>query len=981
MSDGPDPTRDLTAGGSMEAAIGAAAPLGPDGITALQARFRRHLEEVVAPLETALDRYVEELEGAVAAMARVARSTPGREEAEPTRGEARTRVAYAERFSARFGESLFETAEIARTDLFHRLDSVGDAAPPLPDTAVALDTVEPTDPPALVRPGWTHRVATALSRPTERAIPARLLAELYQVELSRRLEPVANNAARLTAMAIAAIRRELHEHTRLGEDTGLPPDLDGEAADILREIEAIVEEVEREFGRAIRAAALQVPEHRLEGLRAQAATARARLLDQWSSFETALVANVAAEATLARALASMEATVAEAARRFQMVRDAEGAGPLERLADGLTALGSRAERELPDGDTDAVLEALVAEAVALFETELPTIGALRFRLEELAEEATEALARVPELVPGDLHISEHPVPEVPGRPRKLQLRDAPLEQLISTACAGTLPRWLEKSVAAAREELEAMGQELQRVRNAVEFQLRAPLRGGFPDRGEVVALAAGITERTAAQLEDLRAQGLAAIDALITGLEDRAREEGNALRSAVANREFLRIQSEIAEEQAVRQLSTGVERARGVASRLGRGATRVWTAARQAATAVQDWAERQLGVVEVEREEMLESLEQSLLGDDQQVLATLPAMYRQLFDVEAGVPWDELLVPRDEGLQVIRRAFDRWSEDRSATLAVVGEKGSGKTTLIRLARQQVFDETSVHEVELGRSIDDPAQLEQRLVEAFDLEDPGPLVEVVNRQGPAVAVVENLHHLFIRALGGFDALERFLEIVAATSDSVLWVVTADESAWRYLNRVIGIEAHFVHKVSTTNLSAEKLERAIMARHEVSGFALRFETVLEDGTAGRWARLLGREARGELTRKEAQRRRYFEQLAAIAEGNIVLGLFYWLRSIRRVEEHVLVLGEPEIIDLEFLERLPLGQLHTIAAIILHGGLSEATHRRVFQIPAAESRLQLAALADSHMIFLARDGEYKINKVLYRPFIRLLSAKNIL
>jgi hypothetical protein len=29
---------------------------------------------------------------------------------------------------------------------------------------------------------------------------------------------------------------------------------------------------------------------------------------------------------------------------------------------------------------------------------------------------------------------------------------------------------------------------------------------------------------------------------------------------------------------------------------------------------------------------------------------------------------------------------------------------------------------------------------------------------------------------------------------------------------------------------------------------------------------------------------------------------------------------------------------------------------------------------------MIFLARDGEYKINKVLYRPFIRLLSAKNV-
>lgn len=138
--------------------------------------------------------------------------------------------------------------------------------------------------------------------------------------------------------------------------------------------------------------------------------------------------------------------------------------------------------------------------------------------------------------------------------------------------------------------------------------------------------------------------------------------------------------------------------------------------------------------------------------------------------------------------------------------------------------------------------------------------------------------------------------------------------------------------------------------------------------------------GTGVQGELTRKESQRRLYFQKLAEIAEGNIVLALFYWLRSIRRMEEHVLVLGDPEIIELEFLDRLPLAHLHTIAAIILHGGLSETAHQRVFQLPAVESRLQLAALADSHMVFLAGDGEYKINKVLYRPFIRMLTSRNI-
>lgn len=29
---------------------------------------------------------------------------------------------------------------------------------------------------------------------------------------------------------------------------------------------------------------------------------------------------------------------------------------------------------------------------------------------------------------------------------------------------------------------------------------------------------------------------------------------------------------------------------------------------------------------------------------------------------------------------------------------------------------------------------------------------------------------------------------------------------------------------------------------------------------------------------------------------------------------------------------------------------------------------------------MVFLSSDGEYKINKVLYRPFIRLLVSHNV-
>ena len=978
-----------------------------NGIEALGRPFHRHIEEsVVAPLRADLDVYVAALEEAVATMAGIAAEAPpagaapeaGADPSPERRsgdadgpagtgaaGEARViadrRLRYATRFHGRFGTDLFDEATEARAAFFTHLTATLEPGTE-PARAVRLRNEDDAPPaPDLVRPRPWQRLGARVRRAEDREVPVSRLEAVYRTELARRLEPVANAAARLASVAVAEIRWELHERTELEHDeAGLAPNLGAAADEVVSRLETVAKEVQEEYDQALRAAVIRVPEedgdahHREE-------TRRADLLASWTGFERTLMSNVAAEALLARALAAMEAAVAETARELEAVRTHRGEEPLERLAEGVEELGDRAERELDRGAE--ALESLADDADRLFAAELPRVRALLPRLEEHTERLKESLAAIPGIVPEDLQISEHPVPVIPERPRKLQLRDAPLEALLNTACGGTLRRSVDRSMSDARQELEAMTQELERIHHAVAFQLRAPLRGGFDD-AETRTLVEGITSRTAAQLEDLRTRGLTPIDHVVDGLEDRVRDEADTLRSAVANREFLRIHSEIAEEQAVHQLTTGVERAREAAGAAARGAGAAVGAGRRVVTAVRDWAQRQLGVGRVEREEMLESLEQSLLGQDQRVVG-LPAIYRQLFDVEADVPWDELLVPRDEELAVIRRAYDRWVEDRSATVAVVGEKGSGKTTLLRLAAQRIFEETRVVRATPGRSIDDPDELLRRLGQAFGLDGPAgsdgatDLATRINAQAPAVAVVEDLHHLFIRALGGFDALETFLELVSATRSNVLWVVTVDEFAWRYLSRVVGLEAHFVHKVSTTDLSPDELEAAIMARHDVSGFSLRFETEAPDPEGGRWARLLGRPT-GELTRKEAQRRRYFRELAEIAEGNIVLALFYWLRSIKEVDGHVLALGDPQIIELEFLERLPLAQLHSIAAIILHGGLSEAAHRRVFQLPAVESRLLLASLADAHMVFLSSDGEYKINKVLYRPFIRLLVSRNI-
>lgn len=978
-------------------------------IEAVESLFRDQLDrQVRLPLHEALQGYAHSLRSIIDGMEAIA---PENTAGGSAPGTARARHDYADRFAAAFHRDILEAPGREQAGFFEHLDALAGIRLEIPGSLVAGPAAPDAEAPdRQVRPHRIRRLIDGFRKQTEHTVLTGPLSRVYLAELARLLESAAGRVASLDSVALATIRAQLHAHAdppppeapdtphgdadqqRTGDETdaapepGSPPwgaetpgELDAVLAAAQDDVDGAVRQVVDGFCRALRAPAIRIDEAAARETLERAARRRERLIRDWNTFEDALRANTRSEAVLARALAALDIASARAVRELEGVLEARGRAPLDRLARALEGLAEEARTRLGEGTTEDAVESLGARAEGLFESELRDVTAhLRPELQAAADRYTEALAAIPETVPDELRISSEPIEGVPTQPVKLELRDAPLVELLSTACRGALPRAVDRGMAGAGEELEALGQELKRVRHAVDFHIRAPLRGDF-DATEAVELVVGSMARAAAHLQELRESGLDSVERLVETLEQRSREEGAAVRSAVTEREFLRIRSEIAEEEAVRRISTGLDWSRRLAQAALGIARSVWSAGQRTWDLSQEWAERQLGVSAVEREEMLESLEESLLREGDRV--ELPGLYRQLFDVESDVPWEELLIPRTDEIATLQRALDRWRRGHAAAVAIVGEKGSGKTTLLR-AGHELFGDTPVWILELGATTPDPEALARRIADALGLEstDWTALAAAMREAERTIAVVEDAHHMFIRSLGGFEGMEAFLELVTATRSHVLWVITIDEYAWLYLDRVMGIAAHFTHTINTTNVSPELLEQAIMARHEVSGFGLRFEL---DGERAdpkrRWLRR-GQESQGELTRREADRQAFFRQLNQHAEGNIFLALFYWLRSVERVEDHVLTLRSPDLIDIEFMERQPLPSLHTIAAIILHGGLSEEDHRRVFQLDAAENRLRLAALADAHLIFRARDGEYKVNKVLYRPLIRLFKSRNI-
>ena len=239
----------------------------PSALDPARARFREHLETAFRdPLHDALEEYGRAL---AAVTHRLAALTPAPLPEKADAGEkAQARHDYAIRFLEAFDEALLEPADRAKDAFFARLDEPA-GVPDLPETVVTLPAPPgAAAPDPRLRPGLGRRALSRLRRRGERTVPVRALAEFHTAELLGRLEEAANLAASLDSLALATMRRQLHDAADPvpapdADDLSPPPVTAGEeltvrVAAAARAVDAAIEETELAFARDVAAAAVQV---------------------------------------------------------------------------------------------------------------------------------------------------------------------------------------------------------------------------------------------------------------------------------------------------------------------------------------------------------------------------------------------------------------------------------------------------------------------------------------------------------------------------------------------------------------------------------------------------------------------------------------------------------------------------------------------------------------------------------------------------
>ena len=312
----------------------------------------------------------------------------------------------------------------------------------------------------------------------------------------------------------------------------------------------------------------------------------------------------------------------------------------------------------------------------------------------------------------------------------------------------------------------------------------------------------------------------------------------------------------------------------------------------------------------------------------------VPVFYSRLFGTQARWAGDVLDVPEDE----VRRARAALFSSAVAPkmVALIGPDSASRGALAgavlrgsKAPRRLAFTQpTSTEELEAALSDVGTAQLVH---------------------------VSGLAWLVAARPDGFHPLERLLEFVLKEDRRSAWLVEVDEPVWRFAASATALSDVFSTQICLPALTSRGLERAILARHELSGYGLQFklgeatEPLVED--------------RGPL------RDRFFQALFEASGGLLQVALPLWLGSIGRVAEdaEIVEISEEPSVPLKALRRLPEKVWMELYAVARQGWIDAASLAFTLQIEVTAAEGRLVGLAGLGLLEKQARGVFVIRRHL--------------
>lgn len=365
------------------------------------------------------------------------------------------------------------------------------------------------------------------------------------------------------------------------------------------------------------------------------------------------------------------------------------------------------------------------------------------------------------------------------------------------------------------------------------------------------------------------------------------------------------------------------------------------------------------------------------LNESEKSIHQLPVIYRRLYKVEPVSDMD-LFIGRRAELEAIKAAYQHWSRGGGSSIAIIGEKWGGLSSMVNFLSENIKFRDPQIRITLGKKYYLRDHLLNLLVSSFKL-DPKysqeDLIEyLINHPTRKIIIIEDIQHLYLRSIDGFNALLSLIEIIKKTQKNVFWLVTCTRYAWNYLVKSIQIQDFFHQVVEMKSMGQEEITQVIRKRNQIGGFRIVYIPP-ED-----YADIKKFKTATEEEQQKMLENRFFRRLNDFASSNISMALIFWLLSTRKVTDDHIYVGDFNNPDHSFLQAMNQTRIFILLALILHDGLSLEDLSRVNNQTMEEVGFQLSSLEDDGIIVRQSDL-YMVNSLIYRNVVSVLKSKNLI
>ena len=316
----------------------------------------------------------------------------------------------------------------------------------------------------------------------------------------------------------------------------------------------------------------------------------------------------------------------------------------------------------------------------------------------------------------------------------------------------------------------------------------------------------------------------------------------------------------------------------------------------------------------------------------------IPVFYSRLFATQARWAGDVINVPEDD----LTRAREVLSSAKGGgrTVALVGADAAGRGALVGAVLR---GSKTVRRIAFSHPTS-AAQLRASLAEV--------------NSGVTVQL-SGLSWLISARPGGVEPLRVLLELVAKEQRRIGWLLEADELVWDFAASVSALSDIFMTQVRLPRLTPAGLEQAILARHQLSGYGLRF-SVGESSAADD---------------RTATREQFFRSLYAASGGLLQVALPMWLGAVGKVVEDssTVVVTEMPRSASAALRRLPDEVWRVMFVTARQGWMDGTTLASALQLDSATADGRLSGLV--RLGLLERQGReaYVIRRHLRGAVLR--------